>query len=392
MTELLLSIFVQNYKKTNDPEVRSAIGKMAGIVGIICNFLLSLGKLSVGMVTSSVSIMADALNNLSDCIASLITLLGFRMAQRPADQEHPYGHARIEYITGMIISILVLMMGIELIKSSVDKIVHPMELQLETTAFLILLLSIGLKFWMYLFNRSLGKRIGSASLYATAADSRNDAIATMAVLAGCIVNHIWKINIDGYVGLLVALFILYSGIGIAKETAAPLLGNQADEKLVRQISELILSHDKILGIHDLLLHDYGPGKCYASVHAELNAEEDPLVCHDIIDDIECDVADQFNIQLVIHYDPVVLNDREWNQRKEEVTAVIQEIDPTFSLHDFRLVKGAEQTKIVFDLQVPYSMSGQYRSLKEQIDRKLKERGVLYPTMIRFENKKDNLFT
>lgn len=385
MTELLLRVCVRNYRETNDTDVRAAIGKLAGIVGIFCNFLLSFSKLAAGVVTGSVSITADALNNLSDCIASLITLLGFRMAQRPADQEHPYGHARIEYITGMIISLLVLMMGVELVKTSVGKIIHPETLKLEKAAFLILLLSIGLKLWLYLFNRSLGKKISSASLYATAADSRNDAIATFAVLLGCIVNQIWKVNIDGYVGLLVALFILYSGIGIARETAAPLLGNQADEELVSQISELILSHDKILGIHDLLLHDYGPGKCYASVHAELSAEEDPLICHDIIDDIECDVADLFNIQLVIHYDPVVLNDREWDQRKEEVTAVIQEINPAFSLHDFRLVKGAEQTKIVFDLQVPYSMSGQYRSLKEQIDTKLKAKGIPYPTMIRFEN-------
>lgn len=386
MTELLLRMFVKNGRDENDPSVHAAIGKLAGVVGIICNFLLSITKLAAGTMVGSVSITADALNNLSDCVSSLITLLGFRMAQRPADREHPYGHARIEYMTGMIVSFLVLMMGAELAKSSFSKILHPSDLELETAAFFVLILSIAVKIWLYLFNRTLGKKIRSASLYATATDSRNDAVATSAVLIGCLLSQIWNINADGFVGLAVACFILYSGIDTAKQTAEPLLGNQVDDELVRKISELILSHDKILGIHDLLLHDYGPGKCYASVHAELNAEEDPLICHDIIDDIECDAADQLNIQLVIHYDPVVLNDSEWNRSKATVTEVIRTIDPAFSIHDFRLVKGAEQTKIVFDLQVPYSRNGQYRRIKEQIDGMLRERGILYSTVIRFENR------
>lgn len=385
MTELLLRIFVRNYRNTDSPAVHAAIGRLAGVVGIVCNFFLSIVKLAAGTAAVSVSITADALNNLSDCVSSLITLLGFRMAQRPADQEHPYGHARIEYMTGMIVSFLILMMGAELAKSSLSKIVHPSVSNLETAAIFILTLSIAAKIWLYLFNRSLGKRIRSAALQATATDSRNDAVATLAVLLGCLADRAWNINADGYVGLAVAVFILYSGIDIARETAKPLLGNQADEELVRKISDLILSHDRILGIHDLLLHDYGPGKCYASVHAELSAREDPLICHDILDDIECDVADQLNIQLVIHYDPVVLSDSEWNRNKEIVEETLRTINPQFSMHDFRLVKGAEKTKIVFDLQVPYSMNGQYRSLKEQIDGALNERGIRYPTMIRFEN-------
>lgn len=385
MTELLLRIFIKTDEKQKDASVHAAVGKLAGIVGIICNFFLSACKLTVGLIAGSVSITADALNNLSDCISSLITLLGFRMAQRPADQEHPYGHARMEYITGMIISLLILMMGVELVRSSAEKIFHPAELELDTAAFIILIISILVKLWMYRFNRTLGAKIRSASLYATAADSRNDAVATAAVLLGCVVNRIWQINVDGYVGMAVALFILYSGINIAKETAAPLLGNQADSDTVKEISDLILSHDKILGIHDLLIHDYGPGKCYASVHAELSAEEDPLICHDIIDDIECDAADQLNIHLVIHYDPVVLNDSEWNRQKAITEAVIRELDPDFSMHDFRLVKGAAQTKIVFDLQVPYAMNGQYRALKEQIDTALRQHGITYSTVIRFEN-------
>ena len=314
MTELLLRTFVKDYRDTSNPKVHSEIGKLAGIVGMVCNFLLSGGKLIAGIAVGSVSITADALNNLSDAVSSMITLLGFRLAQHPADKEHPYGHARIEYISGMIISILILMMGVELAKSSITKILHPEEMQLEATALIILVISICIKLWMYFFNRSLGKRIKSATLFATAADSRNDVIATSAVLAGCIVNKICGVNVDGYVGLAVAIFILYSGISIAKDTLTLLLGKAADEDLVNHISDIIMSHDKVLGIHDLLVHDYGPGKCYASVHVELNAEENPLVCHDVIDNIELDVAEQLNVQLVIHYDPVITNDGEKNQK------------------------------------------------------------------------------
>ena len=384
MTELLLRIFVKDYRDTSNPKVHSEIGKLAGIVGIVCNFLLSGGKLIAGIAVGSVSITADALNNLSDAVSSLITLLGFRIAQHPADREHPYGHARFEYMSGMIVSVLILMMGVELTKSSVSKIIHPVEMKIETTALVILIISICVKMWMCVFNRSLGKRIKSATLFATAADSRNDVIATSAVLVGCIVNKIVGVNIDGYVGLAVAIFILYSGISIAKETVTPLLGKAADEDLVKQISDIIMSHDKVLGIHDLLLHDYGPGKCYASVHVELSAEENPLVCHDILDDIEWKVAEQLNVQLVIHYDPIITNDSEWNNLKHRVAEILDEINPAFSMHDFRLVKGADQTKIVFDLVIPYSMNGQHRKLKESIDEKLKINDICYPTTIRFE--------
>lgn len=384
MTEFLLRAFVKDYQNTDDPRVHGAIGKLAGTAGILCNCLLSGGKLLVGLGVGSISITADALNNLSDAVSSFVTLLGFRMAQHPADREHPYGHARMEYISGMIVSVLILMMGVELARSSVSRILDPAELALEGAAFAVLILSIGVKLWMYAFNRSLGKRIRSAALLATAADSRNDAAATSAVLLGCLVNKIWGINIDGYVGLAVAVFILYSGISIAKETTSPLLGKAADEALVKRISDIILSHDKVLGIHDLLLHDYGPGKCYASVHAELSAGEDPLVCHDILDDIEWDVAEQLNVQLVIHYDPVLVNDSEWNELKATVSEILEQMDPGFSMHDFRLVKGAEQTKIAFDLIVPYSMNGQHRKLKETIDEALRQKGIRYPTVIRFE--------
>lgn len=386
MTELLLRIFVKDYRNTRDPKVHAEIGKLAGIVGTVCNFLLSGGKLIAAIAVGSVSIAADALNNLSDAVSSFISLIGFRIAQQPADREHPYGHARFEYISGMIISFLILMMGVELIRSSVSKIIHPVEMNIDTATLVILIVSICVKLWMFVFNRSLGKRIKSATLFATAADSRNDVIATSAVLVGCIVNKVFSVNIDGYVGSAVAIFIIYSGISIAKETMTPLLGKPADEELVKQIRSIILSHDKVLGIHDLLLHDYGPGKCYASVHAELSAEEDSLVCHDLLDDIEWEVAEQLNVQLVIHYDPVITNDSEWDNLRCRVVEILGQIDPAFSMHDFRLVKGADQTKLVFDLVIPYSMNGQHRVLKESIDEKLKEHEICYPTIIRFEGK------
>lgn len=385
MTKLLLRIFVKNRQDTADPKTRAAIGKLAGGVGIFCNCLLGAAKLAAGVLTGSISVTADALNNLSDAVSSVVTFFGFRLAQHPADPKHPYGHARVEYISGLVVSALILMMGFELVKSSVSRIFQPETLVLETAAFVILILSVCVKLWMYLFNRRLGKMIKSSALKATAADSRNDAIATLAVLAGFAVNKLWQINVDGYVGLAVAVFILYSGIAVARETVSPLLGKAADPELVEKISIIILSHEKVLGIHDLLIHDYGPGKCYASVHAELSAQEDPLVCHDILDDIEWDVAEALNVHLVIHYDPVMVNDGEWNRLRTQITELLQRMDASFSMHDFRLVKGAHQTKLVFDLIVPHAIQGQHRKLKEEIDGLLREEGIDYPTVIRFES-------
>lgn len=385
MTKLLLRIFVKNRQDTADPKTRAAIGKLAGGVGIFCNCLLGAAKLAAGVLTGSISVTADALNNLSDAVSSVVTFFGFRLAQHPADPEHPYGHARVEYISGLVVSALILMMGFELVKSSVSRIFQPETLVLETAAFVILILSVCVKLWMYLFNRRLGKMIKSSALKATAADSRNDAIATLAVLAGFAVNKLWQINVDGYVGLAVAVFILYSGIAVARETVSPLLGKAADPELVEKISKIILSHEKVLGIHDLLIHDYGPGKCYASVHAELSAQEDPLVCHDLLDDIEWDVAEALNVHLVIHYDPVMVNDGEWNRLRTQITELLGRMDASFSMHDFRLVKGAHQTKLVFDLMVPHAVQGQHRKLKEEIDGLLREEGIDYPTVIRFES-------
>lgn len=384
MTELLLRLFVRDYKNTSSPSVHSAIGKLAGVTGIVCNILLFLGKLAAGILSGSVSIIADAVNNLSDASSSLVTLLGFRMAQQPADRDHPYGHARYEYLSGLVIAALILLIGADLAKSSAEKILHPEDVAFSAVTFAILLCSIAVKIWMALFFASLGRRIRSTTLRATSVDSRNDVITSSAVLAGCLVNYFLDINIDGWVGLAVAIFILYSGVSIAKETVSPLLGKRADPALVEKISSLVLAHGKILGIHDLLVHDYGPGQCFASLHAELSAEEDPLVCHDIIDEIECEVLEKLNVHLVIHYDPVVQNDEEWDEMRHTVSKIIRDIDPHLSMHDFRMVRGAKQTKLVFDLAVPYSMTDQRWELKDRIDGELSRLGKQYITVIRFD--------
>lgn len=386
MTELLLRLFVKDYRSTKSSAVHLSIGKLAGMTGIVCNVLLFLGKLAVGLIAGSVSIIADAVNNLSDAASSVVTLLGFRMAQQPADSDHPYGHARYEYLSGLVIAALIFLIGGDLAKTSFQKILSPAAVEFSAAVFIVLLVSICMKLWMSAFFRSLGRRIQSTTLEATSVDSRNDVIASLAVLAGCLTEYFFHINVDGYIGLFVAVFILYSGFGIARETVSPLLGKRASQELVERISQLVLSHDKVLGIHDLLVHDYGPGQCFASLHVELSADEDPLVCHDIIDDIECDVLEELNVHLVIHYDPVVQNDEEWNEMRSIVEEIIHELDPQLSMHDFRIARGAKQTKLVFDLAVPYSMTGQHKELKKKIDEALIKRKKEYITVIHFDGK------
>lgn len=384
MTSLLLRLFVKDYENTESVAVHSAIGRLAGFTGIICNLLLFLGKLTVGWLANSVSIIADAINNLSDASSSVVTLLGFKMAQQPADAEHPYGHARYEYLSGLVVAALILIIGFDLAKSSFQKILHPEAVEFSAATFIVLVLSIAVKLWMAGFFRSLGNRIHSTTLQATSVDSRNDVVASTAVLLGCAAGYFFHVNIDGIIGLAVAVFILYSGVDIARETISPLLGKQADPELIDRITQLVLSHEKILGIHDLLVHDYGPGQCFATVHAELSAEEDPLECHDIIDDIERDALEQMNVHLVIHYDPVVLNDEEWNTMREIMDEIIVEVDSKLSMHDFRVVRSSKKTKLMFDLAVPYSMRSRHREIKAQIDALLAERGKDYKTVISFD--------
>ena len=384
MTSLLLRLFVKNHDDTENPVVRGAYGKLAGAVGIVCNLLLFAGKLLAGILSGSVAVTADAVNNLSDASSSLVTLLGFKLAERPADEEHPYGHARIEYISGLVVAALILLIGAELAKSSFSKILHPETVEFSLLTLGVLVGSILVKLWMALFCRKLGRRIDSTTLLATSADSRNDVISTAAVLVGCLVGYFFDVKLDGYIGMAVALFIIWSGCSIAKDTINPLLGERASEELVRNISDLILSHEKILGIHDLMVHDYGPGNCFASVHAEMDSAEDPLTCHDIIDDIERDALRELRVHLVIHYDPIITDDEELNAARALVEQEIRSIDESLSLHDFRMVRGPGHTNLIFDLVIPYSMEDRKAELKARIDERLQRQDRKYYTVITFD--------
>ena len=302
MTNFLLRRFVPNCRQSDDPQVRSAVGKLAGVTGIVCNSLLFALKLAVGLLTGAVSIVADAVNNLSDMASSVVTLLGFHLARRPADEEHPYGHARYEYLAGLAVAVLILFIGLETAKGAVSKIIHPEATTVTTLSCVLLLGAIGVKWWMSRFFGHLGRLIDSTPLTGTAADSRNDIVATAAVLAGCLVEGLLHVNVDGFVGLAVAAFILWSGFQMAKETVSLLLGRQADAELVEKLKALVLAEEKVQGLHDLLIHDYGPGQCFASVHAQFDPEETAVDCHNVIDAIERRARTELNVNLVIHLD------------------------------------------------------------------------------------------
>ncbi len=350
--------------------IRARIGKLSGAVGIICNCLLAAGKLIVGHMTSSMSITADGLNNLSDGASSIVTLLGFKLAEKPADRKHPYGHARIEYIAGLTVAVMILFIGLELGKSSVEKFIDPEPIEFSFTAVWVLCASILVKLFMMLFNLKMGRRINSNALLATAADSRNDVMTTSAVLAASIVEHLYDVRIDGVMGIAVSLFILYSGIKLAGETMSPLLGEGANPELQKQITDYINGCPMVLGCHDLMVHDYGPGRRYASIHVEIDKNEDPMACHARIDRMERECLKKYGTHLVIHYDPVVTDDPEVNSTKRLVNTIIKVRDGRLTIHDFRMVDDGESVKMSFDMILPEDLRGQEQSIKETVEKAL----------------------
>ncbi len=350
--------------------IRARIGKLSGAVGIICNCLLAAGKLIVGHMTSSMSITADGLNNLSDGASSIVTLLGFKLAEKPADRKHPYGHARIEYIAGLTVAVMILFIGLELGKSSVQKLIDPEPIEFSFTAVWVLCASILVKLFMMLFNLKMGRRINSNALLATAADSRNDVMTTSAVLAASIVEHFYDVRIDGVMGIAVSLFILYSGIKLAGETMSPLLGEGANPELQKQITDYINGCPMVLGCHDLMVHDYGPGRRYASIHVEIDKNEDPMACHARIDRMERECLKNYGTHLVIHYDPVVTDDPEVNSTKRLVNTIIKVRDGRLTIHDFRMVDDGESVKMSFDMILPEDLRGQEQSIKETVEKAL----------------------
>ena len=374
MTKLLLKIFIPRHENTADPQVRSAVGSLSGAVGIVCNLLLFAFKLVVGTLSGSVSITADAMNNLSDASGSIVTLLGFRLAGKPADEHHPYGHARYEYISGLTVAALILVIGFELAKSSIEKIFNPTAVEFTVVTAGVLVGSIALKLWMFLFNRYLGKAIGSSALTATAADSRNDCVATGAVLLAGIIEKAFDIRVDGFFGLAVALFILYSGANLARDTISPLLGEGVDPELRQKILDYIASQPKVLGYHDLLVHEYGPGQRFATLHVEMDHREDPLECHELIDDMERECLRSHGIHLVIHYDPVITDDPELNRLKEECARLLREKDERLSLHDFRMVQGKRHMNLIFDVALPMALRGQEQNIRSFVEDSLNGEG------------------
>jgi cation diffusion facilitator family transporter len=353
MTNLLIKLFVKDNQNISDFRVRERYGKFAGMVGIASNLLLFLIKITVGMLFHSIAIIADAINNLSDSGSSLITLIGFKISGKPADAKHPYGHARMEYISGLIVSFIILVLGLQLIKSSVDKIIHPQAAQFSMISIGVLVVAILIKLWQCKFYREIGRIIDSTTLIATSTDSRNDILATAAVLVAAIVTRLTGFNLDGYMGVTVAVFILVTGVKLVMDTTSPLLGTAPTKELVDSIYKKILSYDNVIGLHDLVVHSYGVNQCFASVHCEVPAGQDIMVSHDIIDNIERDFLKDQGIHLVIHLDPIVTDDAKTNELKAVVKNLIERISPEISMHDFRVVWGLSHSNLIFDVVVPF---------------------------------------
>ena len=373
MTKLLLKLFVKNNSDPAVPGVRAAVGKLSGMVGILCNLLLFAGKLTVGTLSGSVSITADAMNNLTDASSSIVTLLGFKLSEMPADEDHPYGHARFEYLSGLGVAAIILIIGFELAKTSVQKIFSPEEVVFTWLTAGVLVGAMAMKLWLWRFNSHLARHIGSKTLEATATDSRNDILATAAVLVAGLVEHFSGWQIDGFVGLAVALFILWSGVQLAKETISPLLGESASPELRAQIVDYVSSQPKVLGYHDLMVHDYGPGQRFATLHVEMDNREDPLLCHELIDDMERECLRNHNVHLVIHYDPVVTDDPELDRLHSAARQILMEIDPRMQTHDFRMVKGEGHINLIFDIALPLDLRGREKSIVAQLEETLTAR-------------------
>ena len=372
MVKFLLKAGLPKGLAPSEPKVRSAAGRLSGIVGIICNLALFGAKFLIGTLSGSVSITADAMNNLSDASSSLVTFIGFKLAEKPADEDHPYGHARFEYLSGLAVAVMIILIGFELGKTSVNKILHPTAVAFSIPLVLVLALSIGIKLWLSLFNTRLGKYIDSTAILATAADSRNDCISTGAVLLAALIEHFTHWHIDGYMGLGVAAFILYSGWTLAKDTISPLLGESASPELQKQIAALVKQEEAVLGYHDLMVHDYGPGQRFGRLHVEMDQTLDALWCHELIDNLERKCLAELGVHLSIHYDPVVVGDPVVDETRECICNLLKQQDERLSLHDFRMVKGAGHTKLVFDINIPHELAGQEKAIQKGLENALAE--------------------
>ena len=369
MTELLVKCFVKDYKNIEKMSVRTSYGVLASIVGILCNVILFVVKFVVGSLMHSISVMADGFNNLSDAASSIISFVGVKIANKPADEEHPFGHGRMEYIAALIVSFVVIEVGLSFFKDAISRIQNPLKLQFQTISTTLLILSIGVKLWLGVFNRKLGKKIESKVMLATAADSMGDVIATTATIISILIFHFWGVNIDGFVGIGVSLVVMWAGIGIARDTLEPLLGEAVPTDVYKKITSFVEGYEGVCGTHDLIVHNYGPGRSMASVHAEVPNDVDIEKSHEIIDQIERDALKELGIFLVIHMDPIETKNEATLLAKQQVERTLTELDSKASIHDFRMVVGENQTNLIFDMVVPIQYDKERRKMLCQEMRK-----------------------
>lgn len=381
MIGFLTKIFIRNPEDVSSPQVRQAYGVLSGAVGVFLNILLFAGKFAAGLLSGSIAITADAFNNLSDAGSSVITLIGFKLAGQKPDPHHPFGHGRMEYLSGLMVSIAILIMAFELVKSSVSKVLHPEEIAFSPVIIVILAMSVLVKGYMYFYNKRLGGKLDSAAMMATAKDSLSDALATTAVMLCTLASHFWGLHIDGWCGVLVGLFILYTGVGAARDTINPLLGQAPDPEFVKSVEALVMSYSGIIGVHDLIVHNYGPGRVMISLHAEVPADGDILVLHDTIDNIEHDLKNSLQCEAVIHMDPVCNHDEETVRLRKVISGYAKDIGDGLSVHDLRLVKGNTHTNVIFDLLIPYSFPLADDKVLERMRERIQELDGKYRTVI-----------
>ena len=390
MNELLFKLAIKNHNDIKDPQVRESYGKLAGIIGVISNMVLCTIKVIAGVLSSSISIIADGINNLSDATSSIITLVGFKLSAMPEDEDHPYGHARSEYLAGLLVSIIIIFVGFSLGKSSIGKILHPETLVFTSLTIGILVVSILIKIWQASFNYKAGSKIDSTTLKATATDSRNDVIATSMVLLSVIITKFTGVNLDGYLGVFVAIFIIWSGISLIKETASPLLGEAPDDELVKQIEDMSLNHEGVLGIHDLVVHNYGPSKIFASMHIEVDASVDCLVSHDMVDNIEKEINKKLGIHFVAHMDPIKLNDPVISEVKGPISCCLMQYKGIHTIHDMRCVPGKTHTNIIFDVIMDHDCEISQKEIVEAVNKVVKEINPNYYVVMTFDKAYTNL--
>ena len=384
MKDLLVRLFIKNPDDVRLPEVRQKYGQMTSVVGIISNFILFASKFAVGTAFGVISVTADAINNLSDAGSSIISLISFRLSEKPADKDHPFGHARVEYLASSVVAVMILFIGFELGKISVGKVLKPDPIKFSVVTAVVLVASILLKYWLYSFNKSLSKRVNSTMMLATATDSLSDVMATSAVLASMVISRLIGFQLDGYMGIIVAVLIVISGFGVIRETVDRMLGKGPGTELIDEIQGFIMKHDGVLNIHDLLVHDYGPNRAFASVHVEVDAKVDILKSHDLIDNIELDLKREHNINLVIHLDPVVIDDEYVNSMRKLTEQIIESIDPVLSFHDFRVVRGPTHSNLIFDLMIPFEYPRRKSEVAAAFSSALRKRDATLRAVINFD--------